>query len=174
MKHQLLLLLLLPALACADEVYRYVAPDGSVHYTDKPPNRQAKPLKFETPSGTTPEAPAGSGRRPQARFYSMAALQAAARFAVSVESPTPGEAITAGDRAIVGAASVMPGLVAGFRLQFLIDGKPATGEPVDALSVLLPELARGSHSLTVQLIDPQGRVKAVSDATDFTVIVAPP
>jgi hypothetical protein len=169
-----LLLLLLPALACADDpVYRYVAPDGTVHYTDKPPSKHAKPLKFETPSGTTPPSSNPAARRPRTRFYSMAALQAAARFAVSVESPTPGEVIASGDRAVVGAASVMPGLVAGFRLQFLIDDAPATAEPVDALSVLLPPMAPGPHALKVQLIDPQGRIRLTSDATDFTVIAAP-
>ncbi|TJY59870.1 DUF4124 domain-containing protein [Sinimarinibacterium sp. CAU 1509] len=174
MKSLLTLLLLLPALACADEVYRYVAPDGSVHYTDKPPTKHARPLKFETPSGTTPPSSGPSARRPQSKFYSMAALQAAARFAVSVESPTPGEMVAAGDHPIVGAASVMPGLVSGFHLQFLIDGKPATSEPVDALSVLLPELPPGSHTLTVQLIDPQGLIKAASEATAFTVVTGTP
>ncbi|MDD3761789.1 MAG: DUF4124 domain-containing protein [Nevskiales bacterium] len=162
-------MMVVPVLACgiaaaamaADEVYRYVAPDGSVHYTDQPPDPRARPLKLEPLSGATPPA-----RRP---FYSLAALQAAARFAVSIESPTPGQQFDAAQLPVVAAASVMPGLVTGFGLSYRVDGAAVTATPVDDLSIELSGLAPGAHELVVALIGADGRERARSAGVVFHV-----
>jgi len=144
----------------ADEVYRYVAPDGSVHYTDRPPSKRAKPLQLPPLSG-----PAPTGKR----FYTPEALRAAARFAVSIDSPTPGQVLRAGVDRAVAAANVMPGLVSGFRVVYFLDGRALEPGPVDALSVLLPALGHGEHSVSAAVLDANGREVARSEETHFVV-----
>jgi hypothetical protein len=127
----------------ATEVYRVVEADGTVRYSDRPPNRHARPIQLPPLSG--------AAAQPGRSFYSADALRAAARFAVSVESPTPGQRVPVG-APLVAAASVMPGLVSGFRLVYL-----------------LPALPAGDYALRVVLLDPQGREIARSEESRFAV-----
>lgn len=158
------ILMLAAATAAADEVYRHVDADGTVRYSDQPPHRNAKPLQLGTPSGTTP-----GDVRPRKRFYSAEALRAAARFAVTVESPTPGQVLRPGVDRAVAAASVMPGLVTGFGLMYFLDGKALTPRPIEELSLLLPELSPGGYRLSVAVIDAKGQEVARSTETAFLV-----
>lgn len=155
----LLVALALPA--GADEIYRVVRPDGSVVYTDRAPDRQARPLRLGPVSGSTPAA-----GRPRSAFYSPELLRQAARFAVRIESPTPGQIQAAGSP-LVAAASVMPGLVKGFSLQYQIDGRNFTEAPSEALSLPIPPLAAGPHELVIVLLDPSGREVARSEVSRF-------
>lgn len=158
----LLLMVMVAAPAdAADEVYREIGPDGQIRYSDRPPHRNARPLQFSTLSG-----PTSARGKP---FYSAEALQAAARFAVRVESPTPGQVLDAADGPAVIAATVMPGLVTGFGLIYHLDGRALTERPVDGLSLLLPPLPAGQYRVGVVLVDPQGRELARSPATAFNV-----
>lgn len=145
----------------ADEVYRYVAPDGSVHYTDRPPpGERAQPLQLPPLSGPVP-----TGKR----FYTPEALRAAARFAVSIDSPTPGQVLRAGVDRAVAAANVMPGLVSGFRVVYFLDGRALPPGPVEALSVLLPTLDPGEHRFSAAVLDASGREVARSEEIHFIV-----
>lgn len=158
----------LPA-AAGDPVYRYTDTNGIVHFTDRAPDRHAKPIRMAPLSGTA--APAGD-KPTSARakvFYTPEALREAARFSVRVESPTPGERFAAGAAPTVAAASVMPGLVRGFRLVYQLDGRAITPQPVDALSVALKPLPAGSHELVVVLLDPAGKEIARSVESRFDV-----
>ncbi len=155
------LALLAPTAAVSDEVYRHTEADGTVRYSDKPPNRHARPIQLAPLSGALPQQ---QGRK----FYSAEALRAAARFAISVESPTPGQRVIAGE-ALVAAASVMPGLVSGFRLVYLLDDRALTPAPVEDLSVVLPTLPTGEYRLRIALLDTQGQEVARSGETPFTV-----
>ncbi|MES0874715.1 DUF4124 domain-containing protein [Sinimarinibacterium thermocellulolyticum] len=162
MRVLLAFVLLWSGCAIADEVYRHVGLDGVVRYTDKPPDPHARPIQLEPLSGPVTAA------KPRKRFYSPAALRAAARFAVSVESPTPGQVLRAGTR-MVAAASVMPGLVEGFSLRYLLDGRSVTPAPTDELSILLPDLAPGEYRLRIAVLDPRGQELARSEETVFRV-----
>lgn len=147
------------ALAAGDEVYRYVDADGLVHYTDRAPERNAKPLAMRPPPGVR-----AAGK---ARFYSPEALREAARFAVRVESPTPDERFATGRPPTLVAASVMPGLVKGFRLIYQVDGRNLPATPSDQLSIALTPLSEGSHEVRVILLDPAGREVARSETSRF-------
>ena len=149
--------------ALADDVYRHVGPDGVVRYTDKPPDKHARPIQLEPLSGPI------AATKTRRRFYSASALRAAARFAVSVESPTPGQLLRAGSR-MVAAASVMPGLVEGFSLRYLLDGRAVTPAPTDELSILLPALAPGEYHLSIAVLDPHGQELARSEEIGFQVV----
>ncbi|HEY1075474.1 MAG TPA: DUF4124 domain-containing protein [Fontimonas sp.] len=161
-----LLALLLAGPALADEVYKQVQPDGSIRYTDKPPSKGAKPAKLPPLSGTIGAGASSPGARV---FYTEEALREAARFAVSIESPTPGQEFRIGADRAVAAANVMPGLVTGFGLMYYLDGAAMTQAPVDKLSVLMPLMAAGPHKVSVAVLDARGREVARSAETDFIV-----
>ena len=150
------------AVAAADEaVYRYVDADGVVHYTDRAPDKHAKPIKLAPVSGGSPTK--------KSVFYSPEALRQAARFAVRVESPTPDQRVTTGAAPLVLAASVMPGLVKGFHLVYQLDGSSVTVSPVDDLSIAVQAPAAGAHELRVILLDEQNREVARSETSRFQV-----
>ncbi len=151
-------LLVVPVLA--DEIYRVVAPDGTVHYTDKAPDKKAKPLNLGPVSGAS--APA----KKAATFYSPELLREAARFVVRVESPTPGQMQRDG-QPLVAAVSVMPGLVKGFKLIYQLDRQALTPKPVEDLSLPLAQLSPGAHELVVVLLNPQGQEIARSEPAAF-------
>ena len=148
------------AVAAGEPVYRYVDPSGVVHYTDRAPDRHAKPIRIVPASGSARAAPK--------TFYSPEALRQAARFAVRIESPTPEQRV-AGSAPIIAAASVMPALVNGFHLVYQLDGSAATAAPIDQLSVPLGAVAAGEHELVVVLLDEHGREIARSEPSRFTV-----
>lgn len=167
--HFLIAMLMVLALpAAADEIYREVRPDGSVHYTDRPADKRAKPLRLGPVSGTTPGKPGGAG----GTFYTPEMLKEAARFAVRVESPTP-EQVHAAGRTLVAAASVMPGLVKGFRLVYQVNGAAVNAAPVEDLSLSLPPLPAGTHELIIVLLNPQGQEVARSPPTRFRLSALP-
>lgn len=152
------LLLLMPLVADADAIYREVRPDGSVHYTDRPADKHAKPLALLPPPG-------GAARStPAARVSELMAQ--AARYSVRVESPTPEQMHPAG-RPLVAAASVMPGLVKGFRLLYLVNGSAIHTAPTEDLSLPLPALPAGTHELVVVLLDTRQQEIARSAPTRF-------
>ena len=155
-----LLLACATVVAAGEPVYRYVDPSGVVHYTDRAPDRHAKPIRIVPASGSARAAPK--------TFYSPEALRQAARFAVRVESPTPEQRI-AGDLPVIAAASVMPALVNGFHLVYQLDGHAATAAPVDQLSVPLGAIAAGEHELVIVLLDERGREIARSEPSRFSV-----
>lgn len=152
-------LLALAATAAADEVYRYVDADGIVHYSDRAPDRNARPLHFGPSSAAAKKLP---------KTYSLEALRQAARFSVRIESPTPGQRLAPGAQPTILAASVMPALVSGFRLVYQVDGKSISAAPVDALSVPAA-LAPGAHELVVVLLDARGQEIARSETGRFEV-----
>ncbi|MFT4046664.1 MAG: DUF4124 domain-containing protein [Solimonas sp.] len=153
------------ATSAADEpVYRYVDADGVVHYTDRAPDRRARPIRL---------APVpGSSASKKAAFYGPETLRQAVRFSVRVESPTPDQRLSSGNDPLVAAASVMPALVKGFHLVYQVDGHSVMAAPVDELSIALQPLTEGSHELQVILLDDRNHEVARSEASRFWI--APP
>ncbi len=166
------LILILWSLAlpvAAEDIYREVRADGSVHFTDKAPDKKAKPIVIGPISGTIP---GGSKGKKSTTFYTPEMLKQAARFAVRVESPTPGQAQSVNE-AVVAAASVMPGLVKGFRLVYQVNGRAVTAQPIDELSLVLPALAPGEHELLIVLLNAKGVEVARSETARFQLRPAP-
>lgn len=167
MRALLVLILLFSPLVWADAIYREVQADGSVHFTDRPADKRARPMNLQLPPG--------SSSRPQKGAMPVNAselLRQAARYSVRVESPTP-EQIHGNGHKLVAAASVMPGLVKGFQLVYQVDGAAVTDAPVDQLSVVLPQMAAGLHTLVVVLLDPKGQEVARSSPTRFQLLEMP-
>ncbi len=157
----------LPAQA-EDPVYRYKDANGVIHYTDKPPSKEAKPVtlphlqtyKSQPPPKAKPATAAKSGPAPTP--------PAPVGFSVSIESPTPDQTLRDNSGEIGVSVSVMPGLVGGYGLVYALDGK-AQGGAVQETTYSIKGVTRGTHSVSVSLVGPDNKPVA-SNSVDVHVM----
>ena len=163
-----LLLLVATSAFAEDQVYRYVGPDGAIHYTDKPPDKQAKPVQLpplqtfkSTGTPTSGSAPASEPAKPAGT----------PSFSLSIDSPAAEETFREVNPDINISVSVLPGLVNGYGLIYAVDGQPQNEEPVSQTSYVVSGLERGSHTLSVSLVNARGETL---DTQSVTVHMKPP
>lgn len=148
----------LPA-AESEEVYRYTDANGVVHYTDKPPAKDAKPVNL--PKIQTYR----SGQPPKTFDFSDTPKAGAPQFSVAFDSPSPEQTYREAGASVAIAVSVMPGLVGGYGLLYTVDGEPLNEAPSFSTSLSIPGLARGSHVLGVALVDAKRQTQAQASVT---------
>lgn len=145
-----LLLLSLP-LSLAAQVYRYVDEKGVVHYSDKAPSKDAKPIvlpKLQTVPALAPTAPSSSESSPAAAQRS---------YKVAITSPVPDQTYRDPGASITVSASVTPELADGDALMFYVDGAPAGSAGRGSNGFTLSGLERGEHSIAAAVVDADGR-----------------
>lgn len=140
-----------------DEVYRYTDNKGIVHYTDKQPSKDAKPVnlpKLQTyPSGHVPKT------------FDPSTKAAAPKFTIAFDSPSPEETYRDAGATVNASVSIMPGLVGGFGLLYTVDGKPLNDAPSFTTSISVPGLERGSHVIGASLVDAKRQSLAQASVT---------
>lgn len=162
-----LMLLLLPVLATAESaVYRWVGPDGSVHFTDEPrpgaekviigPVQVVPRLQTPKPGDVDHEAEAGSGAGGYQDF--------------SFSAPAPDEAIRANNGVVGVRLSLSPGLRPGHEVRVSLDGQPMGGSA--PLSFELPGLSRGTHTIQAEVVDQTGNTVVTAGPVTFHVLRA--
>ena len=146
-----LILLVVSSSALADgkPLYRYTDKDGHAHYTDQPPFKGAKPLVLYNQNAPTV-------KRKWADAAAAETIRKAARFAVHVSTPTPGQVYRDAADGVPVAVSVMPGLAKDFGLSFRVDDVAQYKKPVGEIHTVLHGLSAGKHALTAVLISPEG------------------
>lgn len=135
----LLSLCALDAAAADKPLYRYLDADGAVHYSDKPPNKSARPFNVKKNYSTQ-----------------LLRLPTSPRFAVHFDTPTPGQTYRS-NAPIDIAMSVMPGLISRFALQLKVDGKNIAAAPLKDTRTTLSDLGAGAHTLVAVLLNAQGQ-----------------
>lgn len=151
-----------PMASPAATLYKWVDDQGVVHYSDQPePGAEKIKVKpAQTFKGGTPRvanAPASSAPTAGPPLSRLA-----------IESPTP-EQVFINQSGVDVVADVQPGLLSGQQVVFLLDGKPVEGLGPESTSVTLDLVARGTHSVAVQVLDERGRVVATSSSVTFYV-----
>ncbi|MFH0024253.1 DUF4124 domain-containing protein [Pseudomonas fluorescens] len=146
------LVLCLLALPASAEVFTYIDAQGNRVYTDQPRgNAKRVPIASSNRMSTTPTiaAPISKTRNatPQPPFhYDM----------LRVLVPEPDATIRSSAGELIVSITSEPGLQEGHRYRLLLDGQP-TGEP--GLSPVFPlsNIDRGSHNLSAEILDADGR-----------------
>jgi hypothetical protein len=140
-------LISLPAMA---EVFTYIDAQGNRVFTDQPGTRNAKRVPLATsnrmsanPSGA---APVAATKTKPLFHYDM--------LRVLVPDPDATIRSTAGE--LIVSVTSEPGLQQGHRYRLLLDGQP-TAEPGPSPVFALSNIDRGSHHLSVEILDEQGR-----------------
>jgi len=158
----LLLLLLATTAMAGGKLYRYVDPNGMVHFTDQPPTRGAKPMVLD---GSRPAV----AKKKWDDAASIEIVRNATRFAVHWTLPTPGQTFKEVDPNFLVVVSVMPGLSRGFGIHFYVDGKAQSTKPVPDIKATLHGIGAGKHELVAALINPEGKELARSKPINIEV-----
>jgi hypothetical protein len=165
-----LLGLLIAAIACfaleaGAATYKWVDKDGKVHYSDQPvagaEKVDLKPLS-EIPSEPLPQSqPDQAPPEP---------LDSATQYSsMSIASPKEGETLRGSGISLNIVVDLQPGLGGDDRIEYLLDGK--------AVTATVPNIERGTHSVSARVVSPDGATKISAPAVGFTVfqnVVAPP
>jgi len=157
----LLLLLSVPALA---QIYKYTDDNGNTVFTNQPPEGvaadevelpPANTVNIRTPEPPPPLASDQQGERQQP-YQTLA-----------IGGIPDDEALRANNGTFVVTAQLDPRLQPGHRIRFLLDGIPQAPAST-ATALQLNNVDRGTHVLTVEVLDSSGQV-IQSAEQQFTV-----
>lgn len=148
--HLVLLLCCLPLTALAG-VYKWVAPDGTVHYSDTP-REGAEEVHVAPPQTYSP----GSLPRFTPRPEPPEPEPAYTRFELT--APADDATLRENTGAIGVSFALEPALdvARGHRLVVLLDGQAR--DPIRETSLTLENVDRGTHTLQGQVVDAAGKV----------------
>ncbi len=153
----------------AQAVWKWVDESGKVHYSDQPgPNAVKVDLNVQTysseeaaPRATSPNAPSAA-RKPTATTATYRTLQ--------ITSPAQDETIQGTGGQVAVQLNLDPALQTGHRIRVLLDGQPVGGES-PGLSLTLPQVDRGTHTLQASVVSANGEMVIGSTAVTFHVRV---
>jgi hypothetical protein len=165
MSRTLLLTTLLFAFTASAQIYKTTDEHGNVVFTDSPPADSASTQKIEVRQPNTAPAPASQAAPPPA---SEPAEQEVTTYEVAITAPANETTIPNGPGNFSVTGSVKPSLSTELALQLFMDGEPR-GEPQRSTTWDLVNVFRGAHSLTIGVVDQQGKSIAVSDAVTVFV-----
>lgn len=142
-----------------DQVYKWVDKNGVVHYSSTPPAEGAKPAKLPPlqtyKGGTAPDL---------SKLQKQSVTATGGTAQIQVVTPSHDETFRSG--AVPVAVMVTPQLGEGQRLIYLLDGTPASAPTTDT-SFALTNVERGSHTVSVSLIDAAGEELGSSTGVTF-------
>lgn len=148
-----LLIACLIALPVTAEVFTYVDAQGNRVYTDQPGSGNAKRVPMATTNrmsaNPTGAAPMTAPKKTEAKalfHYDM----------LRILVPEPDATVRSSAGEIIVSVTSEPGLQRGHRYRLLLDGQP-TAEPGPSPVFALSNIDRGSHNLSVEILDEQGR-----------------
>jgi len=152
-----------PKKATKDQVYKWVDKDGVVHYSSQPPTDNAKPAKLP------PLQTYKGGTVPKLEKFDKAPPKANTGYAqIQIVAPSHDETFRGGERVVPVGVLVTPALEPNQRLIYLLDGTPASAPTTDT-SFALTGVDRGTHTVTVSLVDATGNELASSNSVTFHV-----
>jgi hypothetical protein len=151
-----------PKKATKDQVYKWVDKNGVVHYSSTPPTDNAQPAKLP------PLQTYKGGTTPNLNKFDKPTLKGGPVQAAQIEVVTPAhdETFRGGERVVPVAVLVTPQLMPGQQLVYLLDGSPAS-PPTSDTSFALTGVDRGTHTVTVSLVDAAGETLATSPGVTF-------
>jgi hypothetical protein len=169
-RRSLVIISLLLSLVCSTasaEVYKTVDKHGRVTYTDVPPaNTEAKPIELKTINSIPAPANVSTDNLNSHNNNN----QPATEYQVQILAPENGKTLMPDERSITVNISVNTSLEDGDLFAYKIDG--ATLTTTSEMTYIIAEPPRGEHSLTVDVVDSEGKSLAQSNA--ITVVVMRP
>jgi hypothetical protein len=153
----------------AHNVYRWVAPDGSIYYSDQPhPGADIITL----PEWTQPLSP-HEIRRPLSRPTVKPVFTIYNNLAIT--RPKAKETIRDNSGNVQITLAIAPELdvAENHKIQILLDGQKY-GEPIDSLELLLTGIERGKHTVAARVVNERGRVLIKSRSVTFYLHHASP
>lgn len=173
MRALLLLLVLLPALAGAEEIYRTTDDEGNPLFTDDPPSDDAEPVKLD-PITTVPAAdPAGEAEEASTSQQEATgeSVPEPTYEGIVVEYPPADQAVRHNGGLVPVRVALRPEgaqLAEDHQVEVLLDGE-VRGRGA-SLQVSISAVARGPHTVRARVVDAQGRPVVTSAPVDFMLL----
>lgn len=163
------MLMLCLAMASAHDVYKWVAPDGSVYFSDHPhagADRITLP-KWPPPQPRRPVLSPSPGSTETPVFYVYNRL--------TIIKPESGENVRDNQGNVEVTLTVEPNLntTEDHKIRILLDGQ-VQGTPSPSLEQSLTGVARGRHRVAAQVINERGRILITSRPVNFYLKQASP
>lgn len=141
-------------------VYTYIDSEGNRVFTDKPQSEHAERIELAAPNGM----PAG---KPTAPLVIPPAIPRELSYQVlRILIPEPDSTIRDMAGNMIITATSEPGLHPGHGFRLVMDGKPM-GTPGASPVFSLENIDRGTHQISVEIVDPQGRIIERTPAQPF-------
>jgi len=143
------------------KIYKWVMPDGSIQYSDRPQEEGARPVELPPlQTYSAPPAPpaadaAAEGGEPQAKGYET----------VEVVRPEPDETIRDNGGTISVEIVIEPPLQRDHTVEILFDGQSIGSGRATAASIT--NVDRGSHTVSAVVKDASGKSVATAPAVTF-------
>lgn len=148
--------------AGAAEMWRWKDADGVMHYSDRPmPGAERIEVlsRQRTTGQVTPPVPVPVTPPPPAEVRFTRCV---------VTSPTNDQVFNNVD-SVAASVTVEPDLQGDYQLQVLLNGRPDPDWPAGAMSRTLLNLYRGSYTLSVRVLDLNGRAVCTGPTINFHV-----
>lgn len=153
--------LLAPALAGA-AIYQWTDKQGQVHFSDQPHPGAKKiilppvpdPAPRPVPVESTPQPPVVS--KPKVRQY----------HTIEIVQPQSEATLRSNEGLVTVYVYTDPALFPGDKYVLLVDGLPS-GAPQTSNQFSLQDIYRGTHSIQVEVIDPDGKIIGKSETVIF-------
>ncbi|MCV4340106.1 DUF4124 domain-containing protein [Pseudomonas capsici] len=149
----LMCLLLLTVLPAAADVYTYIDANGNRVFTDQP-HKNAKRVEIPPSNNMTGTPPARTYQAAPAKPKPKAIFRYQL-LRVLVPEPDGTVRSTSGD--VIVTVTSEPALQPGHNYRLFLDGQPA-GQPGRSPVIPLSNIDRGTHQLSVEIVDEAGRV----------------
>lgn len=156
----IIVVILIPLNAAAEQVYRSVDPDGNVIFSDvETPGSEAIEVK-EVPTVTLPRTPEFSYEEPQQENPPYRKI--------AIVSPQNDESIRENAGNITITASTEPGIWGGHILEITLDGKVVSSGT--STSIDLENVDRGTHVTQATVKDRKGKIQGSSEPVTFHLL----
>lgn len=168
----ILLLAWASAQAGQGRIFKTVDADGNVVFTDIPPreDQTGQQIVIEDPNSFAPEAAAAPTDQWIVEPEADAEEAPFAYRSLAIASPADDEAVRENAGNVTVVTNVNPNLRTGHVMRLLVDGQ-AAGEGRQA-EFSLENVDRGTHTLTVEIVDDNGDVLIRSPSTTFHMLRA--
>ena len=158
------------------ELWVWKDANGVTQYSDKPaPGAKrmtvagsAPAASSQTTETTSPSASSGEGRTQGEGAASNPPAQIVRYESLQIVTPAEEQTFFGADGVVPVEISSTPELAAGDRMVIYLDGKPADA-PENSYQATLSGVERGEHSLTVSILDADGKPKIDSAPRRFFV-----
>lgn len=157
-------LFLAPAMTSA-KIYKWILPDGTVKYSDRPQEKGAKELKL--PPLQTYSAPPSDQASDDNDDDNDEIAEQARYEVVKIISPKANETIRDNGGTVSVRLDIKPALQSGHVVEISMDGKPIGSGSATSISV--SNIDRGTHSVSANVKDASGNVVGNAGGVTFTL-----
>ncbi|HTT03632.1 MAG TPA: DUF4124 domain-containing protein [Steroidobacteraceae bacterium] len=159
------LILLASTVVSAATVYKWVDENGVTHYSDQP-HTGAMKLHVEGAQTYTAQSPPPDSTSSQTRGQQQPAQPSAV---CAIDSPNDDEMLM-NEHSVSGHARFDPTPGAADQIILFLDGKTLSGAAVDSSGgFTIPQIDRGTHTLSLQVVSRGGQVLCQSPSITFHV-----